>query len=130
MIIIEPLAETLVDNLIPVIIEFEHNPPDRKRPNTDLYAVLVADGRSVLFIYQPETAKVTIIDSHAHTRCMAGAVVAQARFGDWDKLSSWFCSMLTQAFERGAFVHPYELAFLYVRDQSPVSASTVNNNKR
>ncbi|ODN02950.1 hypothetical protein Ocin01_03719 [Orchesella cincta] len=114
----EPLAETLIENLLPVIIDFEHAPPERKRPNTDLFAILVCDGRSVLFVYQPSTAKVTVIDSHAHSSCMSGAVIAQARFGDLEQLCNWFFAMLTQSFERGARVQPYELAFLYIRDDA------------
>lgn len=125
----EPLGETLTKNLLPVIVEFEHNPPERKVANTNLYAVLVADGRSVLFVYQPETGKVTLIDSHAHTRCMAGGVIAQSRFGDLEQLCNWFCAMLTQAFERGSRVHPYEIAFLYFREQTPPSESNNNDSK-
>lgn len=126
----EPLGDSLTENLLPVIIDFEHNPPEGKRPNTDLYAVLVADGRTVLFVCQPETGKVTMIDSHAHTRCLAGAVIAQARIGDLDQLCIWFCAMLTQAFERGSRVHPYEIAFLYVKDQLVPSESNNNNTKK
>jgi len=110
------IGESLTQNIRKPITEFEHNPPADKRANSDLFIILVADTRSVLFCYQSKTSKITMMDSHCHLACNSGAVVAQVRFSDLNQLCNWYCAMCTQVFENGTTIAPYELAFLYIRN--------------
>ncbi len=61
--------------------------------------------------------KVTLIDSHAHALLDAGAVVAQSRISDIDKLCDWYIAMCVQCFSNwiSGSNSPYELAYLYQR---------------
>jgi len=55
------------------------------------------------------------MDSHAHLKCGAGAVVAQVRVGDVNQICSWYVAMCAQSYENWTGRAPYELAALYVR---------------
>ena len=58
MVMVTSLGESFADTIEPPLFDWVHNPPHDKKPNSDLFVVLVADTRSVLFIYQPQLAKV------------------------------------------------------------------------
>jgi hypothetical protein len=111
-----PMGDTLGDIIASTFIDWTVNPPADKKYGSDLFAVLVADTRSVLFIFQPRLGKITMVDSHSHGAVMAGAVVAQVQSEDVLKLCSWFCSMYKNCFGRGETISLYEVAFLYSQD--------------
>lgn len=60
----EPMEESLAENMQRCITEFELTPPPLKKDNSDLYIILVAGGRSVLFCYQSRTSKVRVIQNY------------------------------------------------------------------
>lgn len=80
-----------------------------KRPDY-LFVVLVADSRSVLFVFQEQTDTITLIDSHQHSQTN-GAIIAVCRTNRMRSLCEWFTQMTIMFYKCDP--HLYELSFLY-----------------
>ncbi|XP_043284047.1 uncharacterized protein [Venturia canescens] len=80
-----------------------------------LFMLLITCGRTVLFIFQEQTYKVTLFDSHGHSTPRngdQGLVIAQTTMEKLQYLCDWYIeAVLYNCFNVQA--HQYELAFLH-----------------
>lgn len=81
-----------------------------------LFAALIADSRTTIFVFEFNTNLVSFFDSHQHGR-QAGAVVAQSSIDQLDDLCNWFVNMLDDVYNS----HPsvYEISFLTTNADAP-----------
>lgn len=109
----EPLSETLFENIKTNWKEWMSlkNSPCKSK---DLYIILVADCRTVLFYIQQITDMIILIDSHQHS-ANKGACIAVSRRSHLRKMCQSFCNMLTRCYQSDPKL--YELSFLYFQDQ-------------
>ena len=61
-LVMEPMGDTLADTLEKPFNAWTRSPPQNRKINSDLYGVLVGDDKTVVFVYQPQLAKITVID--------------------------------------------------------------------
>ncbi|XP_056639726.1 uncharacterized protein LOC130447090 [Diorhabda sublineata] len=83
---------------------------DTRRRNNNLYVVLVADSRTVLFIIQFKTKTVVLIDSHLHSYTK-GAFMAFTDISKLNYLCYWYSDILRKFYNSTPQL--YELSFLY-----------------
>ncbi|XP_011873148.1 PREDICTED: uncharacterized protein LOC105564964 [Vollenhovia emeryi] len=80
-----------------------------------LFMLLITCGRTILFIFQENTSKVTVFDSHSHTtinHSNHGLVIAQTTIDRLESLCNWYIQdVLKNCYNIQA--NKYELAFLY-----------------
>ncbi|XP_054735337.1 uncharacterized protein LOC129242608 [Anastrepha obliqua] len=80
------------------------------KPNEHfLFAAMISDNRTVLFIIEFPANIVTFFDSHQHGRD-AGAVVAQCNFRDIFDMMNWFVTMNRDVYSSQPSI--YEVSFL------------------
>nr|CAD7419901.1 unnamed protein product [Timema poppensis] len=103
------LEESLYEQMTETLAEWHQNPPPRR--GSDLYVVLIADNRSVLFIFQKDMEKVTLVDSHQHLN--HGAMVAQVPGARLEQLCVWYNNVLRNYY--GSRPECFELSFLYFK---------------
>ncbi|KAL0114739.1 hypothetical protein PUN28_011800 [Cardiocondyla obscurior] len=90
----------------------------RASKSHNLYMLLITCGRTILFMFQENTRKVTLFDSHSHIidiNLNYGIVVAQTTIDKLESLCSWYIQVVL----KGCYnlqVKKYELAFLYSCD--------------
>ncbi|XP_066603724.1 uncharacterized protein [Prorops nasuta] len=90
----------------------------------NLFMLLITCSRTVLFIFQEVTYKVTLFDSHSHGAIKnpnRGLVVAQTTIDKLDLLCKWFIEDIFYSFYT-IKADQYELAFLY--QQRPSHCTT------
>ncbi|KAL2717598.1 uncharacterized protein V1478_013298 [Vespula squamosa] len=83
--------------------------------SNNLFMLLITCGRTVLFIFQEITYKVTLFDSHGHSTIKhpnRGLVVAQTSIEKLESLCNWYShEIVNNCYNMQAY--QYELAFLY-----------------
>ncbi|XP_071630863.1 uncharacterized protein [Temnothorax longispinosus] len=82
-----------------------------------LFMLLITCGRTILLIFQENTSKVTLFDSHSHTvnNLNHGLVIAQTTIDRLESLCNWYIQdVLKNCYNTQA--NKYELAFLYSYD--------------
>lgn len=52
------LGDTLFDQLERPLLDWMREPPENKKPNSDLFCILVGDDKTVVFVFQPQLSKV------------------------------------------------------------------------
>ncbi|KAJ8954380.1 hypothetical protein NQ318_011053 [Aromia moschata] len=102
----EPLAKSLFENIRKNWREWVK--PDSITEQLDMYVVLVADSRTVLFLIQIKTDTVTLIDSHQHTS-EKGAFIAITRRPKLKLLCQWYNDALSKFYDSEPLL--YELSF-------------------
>ncbi|ENN77360.1 uncharacterized protein LOC109537487 [Dendroctonus ponderosae] len=83
-----------------------------KEPNEDLYVVLIADSRTVLFLFQTKTDTISLVDSHQHS-VEQGAFVAIANRDQLGHLCFWFKEVVRKCYNSDPKL--YELSFLHFK---------------
>ncbi|CAH1993985.1 unnamed protein product [Acanthoscelides obtectus] len=76
----------------------------------DLYVILVADSRTVVFIIQSKSDTVTLVDSHAHGPDK-GAFIAVAKLRKLKHLCKWYSDVMYTHYHSEP--QRYELSFLF-----------------
>ncbi|XP_036139625.1 uncharacterized protein LOC105838729 isoform X2 [Monomorium pharaonis] len=82
-----------------------------------LFMLLITCGRTILFIFQESTGKVTLFDSHSHATVNSnhGLVIAHTTIDKLQSLCHWYIQdVLKDCYNTQA--NKYELAFLYSCD--------------
>ncbi|XP_036326362.1 uncharacterized protein LOC118739252 [Rhagoletis pomonella] len=74
-----------------------------------LFAAMISDNRTVLFVIEFPANIITFFDSHQHGRD-AGAVVAQCSFRDLFDMMNWFVNMNNEVYSSQPSI--YEVSFL------------------
>lgn len=105
----ERLSESLFENIKTNWIEWMKY-TNRSHQSQDLYIILVADSRTVLFYVQQLTDMVILIDSHQHS-ASKGAFIATSRRSHLKTLCRWFSDMLSNCYKTDPDL--YELSFLF-----------------
>uniref|UniRef100_A0A1I8M7C3 Uncharacterized protein n=1 Tax=Musca domestica TaxID=7370 RepID=A0A1I8M7C3_MUSDO len=85
-----------------------------KRPSSNssaknLFAALIADSRTTIFVFDFPSNTVSFFDSHQHGR-RAGAVVAICAMENFDRLARWFVTMLADIYHSRPSL--FEISFL------------------
>ncbi|XP_066141145.1 uncharacterized protein [Euwallacea fornicatus] len=80
----------------------------------DLYVALIADIRTVLFLFQKKSNTITLFDSHQHSMEAAGALIAITTRDQLAQLCFWFIDMVRKCYNSDPSL--YELSFLYFED--------------
>ncbi|XP_073839421.1 uncharacterized protein [Musca autumnalis] len=75
----------------------------------NLFAALIADSRTTIFVFEFPTNTVSFFDSHQHGR-RAGAVVAICTMDYFDRLAMWFVTMLYDIYHSRPNL--FEISFL------------------
>jgi hypothetical protein len=110
MIYMESLFQSLYANIKSNLSEW--NKSNKSKYNPDLYIILIADNRSVLFILQKET--VTLVDSHQHSD-NKGAFIAVALRERFNILCLWYGHIINKCYKCDPSL--YELSFLYFQSK-------------
>ncbi|XP_076548369.1 uncharacterized protein LOC143306078 [Osmia lignaria lignaria] len=95
----------------------------------NLFMLLITCGRTVLFIFQEETYKVTFFDSHSHntiTNSRRGLVIAQANIDQLELLCDWYIEDILNKCD-DVEANQYELAFLYPNNASCCGCNSLCN---
>ncbi|RZC35112.1 uncharacterized protein BDFB_000901 [Asbolus verrucosus] len=111
MIYMESLFHSLYANIKTNLIEWSKTIKN-KYNNPDLYIILIADNRSVLFILQKET--VTLVDSHQHSD-NKGAFIAVSSTEKFNILCLWYSHIINKCYKCDPSL--YELSFLYFHNK-------------
>uniref|UniRef100_A0A1A9ZDW4 Uncharacterized protein n=4 Tax=Glossina TaxID=7393 RepID=A0A1A9ZDW4_GLOPL len=82
----------------------------------NLFAALIADSRTTIFIFEFPINIISFFDSHQHGR-QSGAVVAQCSIDHLEDLCSWFVRMLDDVYKSRPSV--YEISFLTTSADAP-----------
>ncbi|KAM7356772.1 uncharacterized protein ACRADG_002406 [Cochliomyia hominivorax] len=93
---------------------FKQTPNNSRAKN--LFAALIADSRTTVFVFEFPHNSVSFFDSHQHGQ-RAGAVVAQAALDNLSELSYWFVNMLHEVYNSRPSV--YEISFLTTSSDAP-----------
>ncbi|XP_065361594.1 uncharacterized protein LOC135955197 [Calliphora vicina] len=96
-------------------VQLFKQPPSNSRAR-NLFAALIADSRTTVFIFEFPQNVVSFFDSHQHGR-RAGAVVAQAAMNHLPDLSHWFVNMLHEVYKSRPSI--YEISFLTTSADAP-----------
>ncbi|XP_023305973.2 uncharacterized protein LOC111687731 [Lucilia cuprina] len=96
-------------------VQLFKQPPSNSRAR-NLFAALIADSRTTVFVFEFPQNVVSFFDSHQHGQ-RAGAVVAQASIDNLAELSVWFVNMLQEVYKSRPSV--YEISFLTTRADAP-----------
>lgn len=89
---------------------------DSNRTARNLFAALIADSRTTVFVFEFPSKLVSFFDSHQHGR-EAGAVVAQCALDHLEELGHWFIRMLGEIYNSRPSV--YEISFLTTAADAP-----------
>ncbi|XP_049775538.1 uncharacterized protein LOC126458411 isoform X2 [Schistocerca serialis cubense] len=103
------LGASLYEQMNDTLADWFRNPPARK--GSELFVILIAENRSVLFVFQKDQNKVTLIDTHQHLN--HGAVIAQVETPNLEALCAWYAVLLRKCY--AARPECYELSFLYFK---------------
>ncbi|KAJ8969824.1 hypothetical protein NQ317_019531 [Molorchus minor] len=115
-VFMESLIKSLYENIKNKWEEWTES--DLNTQNLDMYIVLVADSRTVLFVIQNKTDTVTLIDSHQHS-AKKGAFIAITKFQKLKLLCQWYNEILSKFY--GSEPLLYELSFLYFNPVCKIS---------
>ncbi|XP_030758309.1 uncharacterized protein LOC115884013 [Sitophilus oryzae] len=109
-IYMQRLSRSLCENIKVHYLEWLkiNNKPDR-----DLYVILIADSRTVLFLFQHRTQTVTLFDSHQHSM-EKGAFIAVTNRSKLKHLCHWFKDVVLTCYNSDPKL--YELSFLYFKN--------------
>ncbi|CAH0556929.1 unnamed protein product [Brassicogethes aeneus] len=118
LVYMEPLSTSLYENIRPVYGEWIKQQKTRRSNN--LYIILIADSRTVLFILQEDTDTVTIMDSHQHS-ASRGSFIGICRTNRLKSLCDWFSHTNIKSFKCDPKL--YELSFLYFKRKQRKSKS-------
>ncbi|EFA03775.1 hypothetical protein TcasGA2_TC013886 [Tribolium castaneum] len=110
MIYMESLFQSLYGNIKSNLSEWCKS--NKSKSNPDLYIILIADNRSVLFILQKDT--VTLVDSHQHSDSK-GALLAVGLREKFNILCLWFAHIVNKCYKCDPGL--YELSFLYFKSK-------------
>ncbi|KAK2578922.1 hypothetical protein KPH14_011131 [Odynerus spinipes] len=106
----DKIERSLYKNIKTFLLEWYTDPK-----STNLFMLLITCGRTVLFIFQEVTYKVTLFDSHGHSTIKhpnRGLVVAQTSIDTLESLCNWYShEIVNNCYNMQA--NQYELAFLY-----------------
>ncbi|XP_012284809.1 uncharacterized protein LOC105702094 [Orussus abietinus] len=106
----EDIAVGLYRNVKSFLHEWYENPKSE-----NLFMLLITCGRTILFIFQEQTYKITLFDSHGHSTLEnphRGLVIAQTTVDHLGQLCEWYVEViLNDCYNMEA--DQYELAFLY-----------------
>ncbi|XP_011505121.1 PREDICTED: uncharacterized protein LOC105367952 [Ceratosolen solmsi marchali] len=109
----EHLDTSLHNNIKIFLYEWYKNPV-----SDNLYMLLITCGRTILFIFQQQTEKVILFDSHAHNSARnsnRGLVVAQSSITKLNELCNWYIrNVIHNCYSLDA--DQYELACLYYEE--------------
>ncbi|CAH1183291.1 unnamed protein product [Phaedon cochleariae] len=109
-VFMEPLAKSLYTN---IRIHWRNWVKSQMNNEpSDLYLVLVADARTVLFIFQIRSETITLVDSHQHS-AEKGAFIAIAHCSILKYLCEWYTKVLFKF--NNSVPQLYELSFLYFK---------------
>ncbi|XP_018571340.1 uncharacterized protein LOC108911014 [Anoplophora glabripennis] len=112
----EPLNKSLFDNIRKNWKEWVR--PNSETEKLDMYIILVADSRTVLFLIQTKTDTVTLVDSHQHSS-EKGAFIAISRRSKLKLLCQWYNEVLSKFYDSEPLL--YELSFLYFKQKSELT---------
>lgn len=82
----------------------------------NLFAALIADSRTTVFVFEFPLNVVSFFDSHQHGQ-RAGAVMAQTSLDHLPELCHWFMDMLQEVYNSRPAV--FEISFLTTNSEAP-----------
>ncbi|KAJ8920779.1 hypothetical protein NQ315_004920 [Exocentrus adspersus] len=110
-VFMESLNKSLFDNIRKHWREWVK--PKSETETLDMYIILVADSRTVLFLIQMKSDSVTLVDSHQHSS-EKGAFIAISPRSKLKLLCEWYNYVLSTFY--GSEPSLYELSFLYFKE--------------
>ncbi|KAF7284177.1 uncharacterized protein LOC143202138 [Rhynchophorus ferrugineus] len=111
-IFMERLSKSLFENIKNTYMEWMKL---KNKPSNDLYVILIADSRTVLFLFQDKPQTVTLFDSHQHT-AEKGAFIAICHRSKLGYLCHWFRDVIRACYNSDPKL--YELSFLYFKHKA------------
>nr|CAH7768715.1 unnamed protein product [Callosobruchus chinensis] len=109
-IFMDSLSKTLYENIMKNCREWRKC--SYRYYGFDLYIILIADSRSVLFMVQSKTDTITLVDSHQHDNDR-GAVIAITEIPKLKYLCKWYSDVLFKYYHSKPQL--YELSFLFFK---------------
>ncbi|XP_024936795.1 uncharacterized protein LOC107263802 isoform X2 [Cephus cinctus] len=109
----DDIGSSLYPNIMSFLYKWNADPK-----SDNLFMLLITCGRTILLIFQQQTFKVTLFDSHGHSTNeypQRGLVVAQVDTDNLHILCNWYVNtVLHECYNAQA--NQYELAFLYPKN--------------